>query len=69
MKIVKPKRTDISFFRSPDGDEFTLAEVDDLNGGIELTRCNKRLMELLDRRARQNTVVPLPEAKVRPALG
>jgi len=55
--------------RSPDGHEFILAEVDDFNGEIALTRKNKQLMELLDRRARQTKTVPLAEAKAKRGLG
>ena len=39
--------------RSPEGQEFILAEIDDFNREIELTRKNKALMKLLDQRGRQ----------------
>lgn len=49
--------------RSPDGDEFILAQIDDFDREIELTRQNKQLMKFLERRARQNATVSLAEAK------
>ena len=49
--------------RSPDGHEFILAEIDDFNREIELTRQNKKLMKLLDERATQAETVGLAEAK------
>ena len=51
--------------RAPDGNEFILAEIDDFNREIELTRANKRLMRLLDNRAKQKATVSLEEAKRR----
>lgn len=49
--------------RSAEGDEFILAEIDDFNREIELTRKNKQLMKLLDLRAKQKARVSLLEAK------
>jgi len=51
--------------RSPDGHEFILAEIDDFDREIELTRKNKRLMKLLDERARQTETISLAEAEAR----
>ena len=67
--LLKRARRQNLILRSPDGHEFILAEVDDFNREIELTRRNRRLMKLLDRRVSQNTVVPLAEAKTRLGLG
>ena len=39
--------------RSPEGQEFILAEIDDFNREIELTRQNKALMKFLDARGKQ----------------
>ncbi len=50
--------------RSPDGREFVLAEVDDFNREIQLTRQNKQLMKMLDRRASQQKRMSFNEAKV-----
>lgn len=49
--------------RTPDGREFVLAEIDDFNREIELTRQNKKLMELLDKRGREKATISLAEAR------
>ena len=49
--------------RSADGHEFILAEVDDFDREIELTRQNKVLMALLDQRAKQAKTIPLDKVK------
>ncbi len=54
--------------RSPEGREFILAEIDDFDREIELTRRNKRLMKLLDDRARQTRTISLAEAEARLGL-
>ena len=51
--------------RSPDGREFILAEIDDFDREIELTRKNERLMKFLDQRARQPRTLSLAEAAAR----
>ncbi len=53
--------------RSPDGHEFILAEIDDLDREIELTRQNKKLMKLLDERGKQTKT--LKASEVRAQLG
>ncbi|MBI5652000.1 MAG: hypothetical protein HZC40_16410 [Chloroflexi bacterium] len=53
--------------RSPDGYEFILAEIDDFDREIELTRQNKKLMKLLDERGQQSKT--LKAAVVRAQLG
>ena len=66
--LLKKARRHNLIVRSPDGHEFVLAEVDDFNREIELTRQNKQLMQLLDRRAKQTKTVPLDEAKAQLGL-
>lgn len=61
--MLRRARKENVILRSPEGDEFILAEIDDFNREIELTRQNKRLMRLLDSRARQKAVISLAEAK------
>lgn len=61
--MLKQARRQNLIVRSPDGHEFILAELDDFDREIALTRQNKPLMDLLDRRARQRETVPLTEAK------
>ena len=53
--------------RSPEGREFILAEIDDFNREIELTRKNKKLMKLLDERGKQTKTYTA--AEVRAKLG
>ena len=53
--------------RSPEGREFVLAEIDDFDREIELTRKNKRLMKLLDERGKQTKTYTT--AEVRSELG
>ena len=67
--LLKQARRENLIIKSPDGCEFILAEVDDFNREIELTRQNKKLMEFLDLRARQAKTIPLKEVKVKLGLG
>jgi hypothetical protein len=63
--LLKKAKQESVILRAPDGDEFILAEIDDFNREIELTRENKRLMKLLDSRAQNKATVSLEEAKKR----
>jgi hypothetical protein len=63
--LLRRARRENVILRSAEGDEFILAEIDDFNREIELTRKNKQLMRLLDRRAKQKPTVSLPEARKR----
>jgi hypothetical protein len=49
--------------RSPNGQEFILAEIDDFNREVELTRHNKALMKLLDARGKQTRTLKVSEDK------
>ena len=60
--LLKRARRENVILRSPEGDEFILAEIDDFNREIELTRENKALMKFLDARARQTETVSLDRA-------
>ena len=66
--LLKRARRGNLILKAPDGYEFILAEIDDFNREIELTRQNKKLMEFLDLRARQAKTIPLEEVKVRLGL-
>ena len=61
--LLKQARRENIIIRSPDGREFILAELDDFNREIELTRKNQRLMKFLDHRARQEKTIPLDDAR------
>ena len=61
--LLKRARHENVILQSAEGDEFILAEIDDFNREIELTRQNKQLMKLLESRAKQKATVSLEEAK------
>jgi len=60
--LLKRARRENVILRSPEGEEFILAEIDDFSREIELTRQNKALMKFLDSRAQQTETVSLEEA-------
>jgi hypothetical protein len=60
--LLKRARRENVILRSPEGEEFILAEIDDFNREIELTRQNRALMKFLDSRAQQTETVSLEEA-------
>jgi hypothetical protein len=64
--LRKAKRGGL-ILRSPDGHEFILAEIDDFDREIELTRQNKKLMQLLNERGKQTKT--LKASEVRAQLG
>ena len=61
--LLRQARKENLIVRSPDGSEFILAKLDDFNREIELTRENNKLMQFLERRAKQKKTIPLAEAK------
>lgn len=61
--LLKRARSENVILRSAEGSEFILAEIDDFNREIELTRQNKQLMKLLNSRARRKATLSLAEAK------
>src|SRR5260370_39004038 len=61
--LLRRARRENVILRSPEGDEFVLAEVDDFNREIELARQNRALMKFLDARSRQTRTVPSAEAR------
>jgi len=63
VALLKRARNENIILRSPEGYEFILAEINDFDREIELTRQNKRLMKLLDSRAKQRATISLEEAK------
>ena len=67
--LLKRARRENLILRTPDGHEFILAELNDFNREIELTRQNKRLMQMLERRATQPATVSLEQAKSELGLG
>ena len=67
--LLKRARKENVILRALDGHEFVLAEIDDFNREIELTRQNKQLMKLLESRAKQKATISLEEAKRQLGLG
>jgi len=61
--LLRRARRENVILRSPEGDEFVLAEVDDFNREIELARQNRALMKFLDARSRQTRTVSSAEAR------
>ena len=61
--LLKRARRGALILRSPEGQEFVLAEIDDFNREIELTRENKSLMKFLDARGKQTETVKASEMK------
>jgi hypothetical protein len=61
--LLEQARQENLILKSADGSEFILAEIDDFDREIELTRQNEQLMEFLDLRARQTATISLKEAK------
>ncbi len=61
--LLKRARRQNVVLRSPEGEEFILAEIDDFNREIELTRQNRALMRFLDARARQTETLSLEETR------
>ena len=66
--LLKQARRENLIIRAPDGDEFILAEIDDFDREIELTRQNKMLMKLLESRAKQTKTIPLEDIKAQLGL-
>jgi len=65
--LLRKARRGGLILRSPEGHEFILAEIDDFDREIELTRQNKKLMRLLDERGKQTKT--LKASEVRAQLG
>ena len=61
--LLKRAHRENLILRSPEGEEFILAEVDDFDREIELARQNRALMKFLEARARQTETVSFEEAK------
>lgn len=61
--LLKRARRENIILRSPEGEGFILAEVDDFNREIELKRQNRALLKFLEARARQTETVSVEEAK------
>lgn len=61
--LLRRAKKENVILRSPDGEEFILAEVGDFNREIELTRQNRALMKFLDNRAHTAETVTAEQAR------
>jgi hypothetical protein len=63
QELLEQAKKENLILRTPDGMEFVLAEIDDFDREIELTRQNEELMALLESRAGQTVTVSLSQVK------
>ncbi len=63
--LLKQALEENLILKTEDGHEFVLAEIEDFDREIELTRQNDELMRLLDSRGREKATISLPEARAR----
>ncbi|OQY51135.1 MAG: hypothetical protein DRR08_17730 [Candidatus Parabeggiatoa sp. nov. 2] len=68
IALLKQACKENLILKAPDGNEFILAELNDFDREIELTRQNHQLMAFLEQRARQTKTVPLDEVKIQLGL-
>lgn len=68
INLLKQAQHEGLILRSPDGHEFILAEIDDFDREIELTRKNKKLMKLLDERGQQTKTHSAADVRARLGL-
>jgi hypothetical protein len=62
-ELLKLAREENIILRLPDGQEFLLAEIDDFEREIELTRENEELMKFLDERSHNPRTFTLNEVR------
>jgi hypothetical protein len=67
--LLKQALQENLILRTEDGHEFVLAEIDDFDREIQLTRQNEELMRLLDSRGQEKATISLEEARVRLGIG
>jgi len=63
QELLEQAKKENLILRTPDGMEFVLAEIEDFDREIELTRQNEELMALLESRAEQTVTVSLSQVK------
>ena len=66
--LLRQARRNNLILRTTNGLEFILAQVDDFDREIELTRKNKKLMEFLDKRGKETKTLSTAEARARLGL-
>jgi hypothetical protein len=68
LSLLKRAGEENLILKTEDGREFLLAEIDNFDREIELTRQNEELMRLLDERGREKATVSIQEARARLGL-
>jgi hypothetical protein len=68
ITLLKQALEENLILKTEDGHEFLLAEIDNFDREIELTRQNEELMGLLDQRGQEEATVSLQEARARLGL-
>ena len=63
--LLKQALEENLILKTEDGHEFVLAELEDFNREIELTRQNDELMRLLDHRGQEKATLSLAEVRAR----
>lgn len=66
--VLRQARLENLILRTADGAEFVLAEIDDFDREIAVTRKNKALMRFLDARARDSKRVTVDQVRRRLGL-
>jgi len=66
--LLEQAREEDVLVQAEDGTQFVLSAVDDFAQEIEAQRRNKKLMALLDERARETEFIPLQEVERRLGL-
>jgi hypothetical protein len=68
ITLLKQALEENLILKTEDGHEFLLAEIDNFDREIELTRQNEELMGLLDQRGQEEATVSPQEARARLGL-
>ena len=62
-KLLDQARAEDLLVKAADGSEYILASIDEFDLEVARTRRNKKLMALLDKRARQTETMPLAQVE------
>ena len=64
-ELIELARGENVLVKSPDGEEFLFAHVDDFEQEVETLRQSSAFLAFLDERSRDQTRIPLAEARAR----
>lgn len=65
MSLLKQAFDENLILQTEDGREFLLAEIDNFEREIDLTRQNEEFMQFLDQRGQEKATISLQEARAR----